>query len=204
MWDASVAFARRPGVLQLGWLSKEGAHTLSRAFPSRRFFILTSQGRLEYYEEKTVQQRRGSDPGHLNDWNLVVFCGALEGNSKHVLAVGDVVMAVNNAALGQQSLHDVLSTRVSGEPYTLTILRPKGEVPVLGAKIELIPNSLRVRITPSLKELLAVRPPYVLIASCEGERDEWYAALEECARRTGPAVMSSTVSDPSNKSTDGT
>ena len=98
----------RPGVLKRGWLFKEGAHTLSRAFPSRRFCIVVD-GRLEYYEERQVLLRLlpdGSTGVSLNKWNLVLH----EQNDGQGVLVGDIITKVNGMDLGLQMLNDVVSS----------------------------------------------------------------------------------------------
>ena len=136
-WASEEAFARRPGILKIGWLRKEGASTLSRWIPSWRFFILTNQGRLEYYEQLSLRQalHSGGAAADLNDWNLVVFVG-IGGQAKQALAVGDVIVAVDGTALGTRSLANVLADRALGRTSTLTILRPKGSVPIFGSHVE--------------------------------------------------------------------
>ena len=174
----------RPGVLKRGWLFKEGAHTLSRAFPSRRFCIVVD-GRLEYYEERQVLLRLlpdGSTGVSLNKWNLVLH----EQHDGQGVLVGDIVTKVNGMDLGLQMLNDVVSSapRRAGahraEPFKLTVMRPKGEVPLVGAEVLKIGRD-RLQVTPSPREVVDSRPPYVFIADGESDRNRWHAAVEQCA-----------------------
>jgi len=172
----------RPGVLKRGWLSKEGAHTLSRAFPSRRFCIVVD-GRLEYYEERQVLLKLlqdGTTGVSLNSWNLVLH----EQQDGQGVLVGDIVTKVDGIELGLQSLGDVLTTTAvrRGVPFKLTVLRPKGEVPLVGAQLAKIGRE-RLQVTPSPRELVEPRPPYVFIAEREDERDTWHEAIELCAQQ---------------------
>jgi hypothetical protein len=173
----------RPGVLMCGWLSKEGPHTLSRAFPSRRFCVLVD-ARLEYYEERQVQLNPAADGSsgiELNPWNLVVH--VLEPHDQGV-AVGDIAIAIDGVELGDRPLNDVLSAQVQrlGIAHKLTVLRPKGEVPLAGAQVECIGKD-RMQITPSPRELLTPRPPYVFIANRPDARDDWFEAVEQCIQQ---------------------
>ena len=176
----------RPGVLKRGWLFKEGAHTLSRAFPSRRFCIVVD-GRLEYYEERQVLLRLlpdGSTGVSLNKWNLVLH----EQNDGQGVLVGDIITKVNGMDLGLQMLNDVVSSapprRRAGahraEPFKLTVMRPKGEVPLVGAALLRIGRD-RLQVTPSPRGVVDSRPPYGFIADGESDRNEWHAAIEQCA-----------------------
>ena len=167
----------RPDVRMCGWLSKEGAHTLSRAFPSRRFCVLVD-GRLEYYEERSVllsMQSDGSSGVELTDWNLVVHVPA---HGRPGLAVGDIVTAVDGVELGPRKLNTVISSHAArlSTPFKLKMLRPKGEVALVGACVEAIGRD-RMQVTPSPREVLDTRPPYVFIADCESTRDDWLDAV---------------------------
>jgi hypothetical protein len=64
--------------------------------------------------------------------------------------------------------------------HTLTVLRPKGEVPVTGAVIERVGDT-RLRITVSPREMISRRPPYVLHSTHTAERDGWLDALRTAA-----------------------
>ena len=63
-------------------------------------------------------------------------------------------------------------------PYKLTVLRPKGEVPLDGAQLAKMGRD-RLQVTPSPKELLDSRPPYVFIADQEMDRNSWFEAIEQ-------------------------
>jgi len=174
----------RPGVLKRGWLSKEGAHTLSRAFPSRRFCIVVD-GRLEYYEERQVQLKLlqdGTTGISLNNWNLVLH----EQQDGLGVLVGDIVTKLDGSDLGLQTLNDVIVGLQGGvrrsSPYKLTVLRPKGEVPLVGAQMVKIGRD-RLQVTPSPCDLVDARPPYVFIAETDGDRDAWHAAIELSAQQ---------------------
>ena len=176
--DSRELLGSRPGVCLCGWLLKEGAHTLSRAFPSRRFCVVVDS-RLEYYEERTALLSLlpdGSTGVALNKWNLVLH----EQHGGRSVMVGDIVTKVDGVNLGVRLLNEVIASHAAGcgVPFKLTVLRPKGEVPLLGAEITKL-GCDRVQIRPSPKQLIDHRPPYVLIAERESERNEWFDALEE-------------------------
>jgi len=181
-----VALASRPGVVRMGFLQKEGPHTLSRAFPSKRFFVALSNGRLEYYEERTVklQQKTAgalSDNVSLNEWNLVVYVSSfLLEQSSSALCIGDVLVACDGVALTGE---DVLLAAVGdgSRPRTLTLLRPKGEVPVVNSICDRIGDT-RLRITVSREHEMVSRPPFVLIATDATARDEWLDSVQAAAR----------------------
>ena len=73
---------------------------------------------------------------------------------------------------------------------TLTVLRPKGEIPIVGAEVEPCSDGVtRLRITPNRNNAASAssnRPPYVLIASSARSRDEWVKAIEAHTRGQGP------------------
>ena len=171
-----MAIASRPGVLRCGFLDKEGGGMLSRAFPSRRFFILLSMGRLEYYEEKQLRIAKGSDEDlagavDLNSWNLAVFVRPplVDAAGRPGLAIGDILTACDGVALtGGNGLRAALGDRSSA--HVLTLLRAKGEVPLRGALVEAV-GDVRLRITVSPNEPTDGRPPYLLIAQDTASRD---------------------------------
>ena len=172
----------RPGVLKSGWLSKEGASTLSRAFPSRRFCIVVD-GRLEYYEEKQVVLRLlvdGTTGVALNMWNLVLH----EQHDGQSVLVGDIITRLDGAELGAETLNDAIAS-LDGRraaQFKVTLLRPKGEVPLEGAQLAKIGRE-RMQVTPCPRELVEPRPPYVFIAEREEERNEWHDAVEQCIQQ---------------------
>jgi hypothetical protein len=197
----------RKGVARHGWLSKEGAQGLGRAFPSRRFFCLLPD-RLEYYEEKQVQVRSGPTGIECNEWNLVVYVRPDDVRTPPVRA-GDIVTACNGVDLAPLqsggsdssrtaertpwgtvilSLNDKLD-RSKDALCTLTVLRLKGEIPVIGAKVEPCSDgATRLRLTPNRNTASASssRPPFVLIASSTRSRDDWVQAIETQTRGQGP------------------
>lgn len=187
----AAALRSRPGVRRCGWLSKEGANALSRAFPSRRFCVLLDTT-LEYYEEREISclppaESDGAGPSlgfDTNDWNLVVHVhlGAPAG-ARGGLLVGDIVIAVDGVALEGRLLHDVVSGTVArrGAASRLSLLRPKGEVPLAGAAVTQIGQD-RLRVAPSPSELLDPRRgPYVFIAPGYSERDDWFWDIQQRA-----------------------
>lgn len=173
----------RPGVVRVGTLIKEGGTQLSRAFPSKRFFCLLSVGRLEYYEEKSIRLPSSSNGSEiasvveLNDWNLVVFVHAQLG-----VAIGDIVLTIDGSTVSGGDFSAAIG-KDRPTAHTLTLLRPKGEVPVRGALVEGI-GGTRLRITVSRRELIDSRPPYVLIAPNSQSRDEWLQAVQMVAHTT--------------------
>ena len=165
-------------MVRCGWLSKEGAHTLSRAFPSQRFCVLVD-GRLEYYEERQVilpVQRDGSSGCEVTNWNLVVH--VLEPDAQGV-AVGDIVTGIDGFELSSCTLNEQLTAGVAGNGanYKLMVLRPKGDVQLADALVQSIGRD-RIQITP--KEL-STRPPFIFIANGASGRDEWLEAIEHHA-----------------------
>ena len=172
----TAALDSRPGVMRVGALSKEGATAPSRAFPSRRQFVLLEDGRLEYYEEKSI--KLGANCGlassvSLNEWNCCLHVAPQTG-----IAVGDILLTLNGAQFERSNL----SNAPSGPSGSLlTLLRAKGEVPIWGARIEAV-GDVRIRITVS-KHGGSARPPYVLIASDVATRDEWLNALTAVASK---------------------
>ena len=166
-------------MVRCGWLSKEGAHALSRAFPSQRFCVLVD-GRLEYYEERVVilpVQRDGSSGCEVTNWNLVVH--VLEPDPQGV-AVGDIITAVDGFELSSRTLNEQITAGVgrNGVSYKLTVLRPKGDVQLADALVESIGRD-RLQITP---KHLTTRPPFVFIANGSGGRDEWLEAIDSHVR----------------------
>lgn len=176
------AFGSRPGVCRVGVLSKEGGRALSRAFPSRRLFVLLENARLEYYEEKTSKfaSRGWSDDDianavSLNEWNLVVYVNAGSPLADSLI-VGDVLQTCNGVPL-----EGGLRPALAGSRAELQLLRPKGEVLVSGALIEAV-GECRLRITVAKREQHDARPPYLLIAQDAATRDAWLEALQAVAR----------------------
>ena len=94
----------------------------------------------------------------------------------------DIVVAVDGVVIGSQRLDCLLAAHADRgrAPLAMTVLRPKGEVPIAGATIEAVGHD-RLRITPSQREIIDPRPPYVLIATDSTTRDEWLRVLEACA-----------------------
>ena len=174
-----MPLSRRPGVVRSGWLSKEGPHTLSKAFPSRRFCVVVD-GRLEYYEEKGVPlhlQAGGSSGCELTDWNLVVH--VMQPDAQGV-AIGDIITAIDGLELGKPLDAEINARGLNkaSSSHKLALLRPKGDVPLADALVESIGRD-RIQITP--KEL-NTRPPYVFIANGEASRNDWLEAIEQHAR----------------------
>ena len=183
----------RPNIEMCGWLSKEGPNTLSRAFPSRRFCVLVD-GRVEYYEEREVllfQMSDGSTGVELNGWNLVVH--VLEPDPQG-LAVGDIVIAIDGVDLGTRNFKTVLSYQVRrpGVAQKLSVLRPKGDIPLEGAAVELIGKN-KLQIPPALTGAVRHRPPYVFIANQSLTRDEWFEAVEQCIQELASQKLESVM-----------
>ena len=182
MGDAHWPAQGRPGVLKHGWLAKEGAYTLSRAFPSRRFCIVVD-GRLEYYEERQVLLKLLPDSTtgiSLNNWNLVLH----EQQDGQGVLVGDIVTKVDGSELGLKTLNDVIASHAArpSTPFKLTVLRPKGEVPLVNSQLAKMGRD-KLQVTPSPRELVDSRPPYVFIADREADRDEWHDAIQRSAQQ---------------------
>ena len=169
-------------------LAKEGGTSLSRAFPSKRFFVLLGIGRLEYYKECSVRlsASQGSSDDiaaaiELNEWGLVVFVHAQLQQISTRIAVGDILMSANGVPVLGGNLRVALDSRAAtmGE-HVLDILRPRGEIPIRGALAEAV-GETRLRITVSRKELIDSRPPYLLIAPNAQCRDEWLQLVQAVA-----------------------
>ena len=93
--------------------------------------------------------------------------------------VGDIITKLDGVALAKRSLDELLSSHAAthGVPRKLTVLRPKGEIPLEGSRIARL-GADRFQITPSLREVVDGRPPYVLIADGEGSRNDRCEAIE--------------------------
>ena len=201
------ALGCRPRVVRMGYLSKEGGNTLSRAFPSRRLFILLDFGRLEYYEERCVKvgEEDLASAVEINDWNLVVYVQPhlLDAMGKLDLAIGDILISCNGVALesGADLRSSLAAHATTG--HTLTLLRPKGEISMRDGLVERV-GELRLRITVADPELTASRPPYVLICPEQRCCDEWLEALQR-ARGTRddkePPLESQLTQSESTRST---
>tara|TARA_B110001452_G_scaffold263998_2_gene266291 strand:- start:744 stop:1409 length:666 start_codon:yes stop_codon:yes gene_type:complete len=174
-WDA------RADVLRAGWLRKEGATKMSARFPSRRYCVL-APAMLEYYEEVQVPHRPGAAPGTLlvNEWNLVLHTT----NHASELAVGDVIVAVDQASTQGKQAQAVLEEVAA--PCSLTVLRPKGLIPLRGAAVQRLGKrhgGVAFRIDHSGGDSVPGagasdgRRPFVLVAPDDDEAAAWLEAV---------------------------
>ena len=200
MANTSGCMKAREGIIHTGWLSKEGATPLSHIFPSYRFVALLHH-KIEYYEElvitlqppKKVHEKAKPSTGFgltMNEWNLVlhVETGSVAGAARG-LQVGDVVSHLDGVCV-KTTLDDALGSSNNQRDYEMTVLRPKGEVPLKGAEVVAVGRKhggSAFQVVVSQQELKGpngrqARGSYMFIAANRSKCDEWVTRITESAR----------------------
>uniref|UniRef100_A0A7S0L521 PDZ domain-containing protein n=1 Tax=Coccolithus braarudii TaxID=221442 RepID=A0A7S0L521_9EUKA len=186
-------FTRRPDVIKVGTLTKEGGTRLSATFPSQRVCVLLTR-KLEYYQPLTIKLHHGNEQTKLgidlNDWNLVVhvkpgYPASAEGG----LSVGDVLVGVNGDEIGDGLATELLSgsssTSVNGV-CKLRVLRPKGEVPLTSAGSRRLlrrHGGWAFAVLPNPRDVAQPRrSTFVFVAETESDAEEWITQVEAAIR----------------------